>query len=332
MKYWKKLGFIIFILLIISTKSTSNCFGEATIFSHASVIEVTIDGKWTSSNEWIDAIKFDLKKRFYDNSSKRFFSGTTLGHFLIKDDKEFLYVMIDYVADKNIEDYDSARLRLDIDNDKTYAPQFDDYMIELIWEKNSVKKTIWQGDGTDWTPSRKNLEGLKASSTNDAEGDPYSDSPHLIYEFAIPRDIFEFKSEIGFSASALDYSRTLAKSYEGNGRDVIDFRFISIPSFSNYKRPYTWIDLSFATPYEKLSSISTPTTTPLPESSPIVTPTLSPIPTLFPTTPEEAPTTSDSLITSVPSRPPSVIIVIATIVIILAIILVYSLYRGKKFF
>ena len=329
MKYWKKFGFIVFILLIISIKSTSNCFGEVTIFSHASVIETTIDGKWTSSNEWVDAIKFDLKKRFYDNSSKRFFSGTTLGHFLIKDDKEFLYVMIDYVADKNIEDYDSARLRLDVNNDKAYAPQFDDYMIELIWEKNSVKKTIWQGDGVDWTPSRKYLEGLKASSTNDVEGDPYSDSPHLIYEFAIPRDIFGFKSEIGFSVSALDYSRTLAKSYEGNGRDVSDFRFISIPSFSNYKRPYTWIDLSFATPYEKLSSISIPTTTPLPKSSPIVTPKLKPTITILPTrTPEEV-TTSDSLITSIPSSPPSIIIAIAATVIILTIILIYSLYRRK---
>ncbi len=305
-------------------------FGEPIIISNPSLIDVTIDGKWTAINEWEDAAKFELKKSLYDKGTGRFFSGSTFGYFLIKDDKEFLYIMIDYTADKTIQDNDSGRIRLDIDNDRAGTPQLDDYMIELSWKANSAKKVIWKGDGKGWILSNNEIIGLKGASTNDALNDPYSIFPHLIYEFAIPRDIIGFKSEIGFSANALDYSRTLAKSYEGNGRGAVMPRFISLPSLSNYNKPYTWISFSFATNYEKITQASIappPTTEPRQEYTTTKTTTTQITSTTR--TSETASETTDLLKPKMIDGPPTIVIVVAAIVIFLILVLILVLYRRK---
>ncbi|KON27928.1 hypothetical protein AC481_03340 [miscellaneous Crenarchaeota group archaeon SMTZ-80] len=330
MKYFRKIGYVIIICTIFTIFSVNMSFGEPIIISNPSLIEVTIDGKWTAINEWEDAVKFELKKSLYDKGTGRFFSGSTFGYFLIKDDKEFLYIMMDYTADKTIQDNDSGRIRIDINNDKASSPQLDDYMIELSWKANSVKKVIWNGNGKEWVLSNKEIAGLKAASTNDASDDPYSISPHLIYEFAIPRDIIGFKSEIGFSANALDYSRTLANSYEGDGRGAVMPRFISLPSLSHYKKPYTWISFSFATNYEKITQ--TPTTLPRstePSPEHITTKTTTTQITSTTKTSDFVSETTNLRMPKTLDGPPTIIIAIAAIVIFLVIILIFVLNKRQ---
>ncbi|MEM3022162.1 MAG: hypothetical protein QW645_01365, partial [Candidatus Bathyarchaeia archaeon] len=145
-----------------------------------SINKVTIDGKWTAPDEWRDATEFP----------------EDLGCFLIKRDESFLYVLIDFIKDATPDDGDCGRVRLDINNDKSDALQPDDYMISLDWRGGVAKKTIYHNDGKIWKGMEGDPLGVEAASTNDAANDPYSTSPHMIYEFAIPMGIFGDRSEI----------------------------------------------------------------------------------------------------------------------------------------
>ena len=85
-------------LLLYCIFSISLGICETYISSSKLSNEVTIDGKWTKTGEWDDAEKIKV----YGRSHIKFHK-TLIGLFLIKDDNEFLYVMIDYVGDKTLE-------------------------------------------------------------------------------------------------------------------------------------------------------------------------------------------------------------------------------------
>jgi hypothetical protein len=132
------------------------------------------------------------------------------------------------------------------------SPQEDDYVVALDWSTGISSKTIWQGNGTGWILSKKEFIGIKASSSYDGEFDPYNNEPHLIYEFVIPREIFGNKSEIGFSAFAIN---------KADGRS--ENMYLALPSYSNHLKPYTWAILSFSTQFTKQAM----TTTSIPNST-----------------------------------------------------------------
>jgi len=250
---------ILFIIVLMSfTLTLSPVFAIMNAPSSSSINEVTIDGKWTNAEEWADATEYSVK-----TSSV---SRNLVGYILIKDDGEFLYVMIDYIADKTIEDNDEGRVRFDINNDKTDNPLQDDYILALTWKAKNATINMLQGDGEDWISVQKIPSGIEAATTNDRENNPYSDYPHIIYEFIIPREFFGEKSEVGFSVIALDWSRMRAQIYKEDGLNIIKPRILFFPEYSTDRKPSTWSNLTFATLFEK------PTPTPKPSPTPGPTP------------------------------------------------------------
>ncbi len=225
--------------------------------SSASIVEVTIDGKWTTINEWNDATMYSFER-----------GKNVLGYFLTKDDGGFLYVMIDYVSDGSIDDKDMGRLRVDTENDKGWgnlsgcaingscatipgaAPLSDDFMIDLIWNKNFAIQTVYRGNMTNWIKEKENHPTIKSASSNDSENNPFSNLPHLTYEFAISRDLFVNKTEIGFSAFA-----------SNKGERDVRINYLTFPSTAHNLVPITWGNLTLATEYNATVSSSNTTTT-----------------------------------------------------------------------
>ncbi len=276
--------FCIMILLLFycSTLVINSTIGTIMIESPPSLNEVTIDGKWTSPEEWDDAIEYPIKFGFTEY---------IFGYFLLKDDNKSLYILIDYSPDFTLDDGDSGRVRFDTKGDGANSPQYDDYEISLEWNEGVLNTKIRQGNGTDWIINNDIHMDISAMSTNDVENNPHSKNPHMIYEFDISKDFIGNKSEIGFSASSIDWSVERARALE-QSRNKIP-RYISFPIYSNHLKPSTWAKLSLSTPYEKPSpssaSIETPTTTPLPKTNqpptttPLPTPSNTPKPTHEPT-------------------------------------------------
>jgi hypothetical protein len=251
-KYNYSLLIAIFLLYCTLSLNLGIC---TTSFSSSKVInEVTIDGKWTTQDEWSDAEEVLV----YGRSHIKFHK-TLIGVYLIKDDNKFLYVMIDFVGDKTLEENDSGSIRFDINNDKANSPQSDDIMIVLKWTAKSVKETIWKGNGRDWSLVEDLPYKIEIASTNDQENGPYYGSPHIIYEFAIPRELFGIKEMIGFSAGAADWSSVRGHSYTGSDNYGPHPRQLSISTYVHYRKPSTWIELSFATQYEERAPITTTT-------------------------------------------------------------------------
>jgi hypothetical protein len=159
---------------------------ESEITSQPSVNPVIVDGMWTTEDEWSDAADFLEEGAL----------------FAIKDDSEFLYVLMDFIEDKKMENGDLGGINLDLYNDKAEKPQPDDVSISLIHSyPEGTKGWIFQGNGTHWIVIwKEDMDiadplGIMSASTNITDNNPYSESPHVIYEFAIPRFIFENASD-----------------------------------------------------------------------------------------------------------------------------------------
>ncbi len=269
-------------LFIFNILSLPEGFAAFTILSSQSTNNVEIDGKWTNSLEWKNASEFSIKRNMQ-----------TFGYILFKDDAKFLYILIDYTSDISANKNDSAILRFDTNITKEItqmtgcpiggcsgylpgpSPQSDDYVIIIKWGITSFTQTFYNGNGIDWSLCEELPIQIEAKSTKNSENDPYSKNSHIIYEFAISRELFGNKSEIGVSVLAINVA-------EGNNEKT----HMTLPSYSHHLKPYTWAILSFATEYER-NSINTTTTqshfqptkenfttthsiTPIPETVPIL--------------------------------------------------------------
>ncbi len=182
--------------------------------------EVTVDGMWTARDEWWNATQMQAYGR--------------AGYFCIQNDDKFLYVLIDFVSDTNLDDRDMARIRIDVKNDKSDLPQTDDLMILVDWLEGAPVTRAVRGSGTSWVLTQDDL-GVRVALSANSRNDRYSKEHHLIYEFAIPRQIFGDRSKIGFSAMA------------GSQMGTSDANFMNLPRRHHFMRPSTWVTLLFAT-------------------------------------------------------------------------------------
>jgi hypothetical protein len=222
------------LLLLCAVAGAESSFAASSIPSSPSTNEVTVDGKWTTVGEWANATELRLRGR--------------AGYICIKDDPGFLYILIDFTSDRTLDNRDMARVRFDIQNDKTEAPQTDDYMILVNWWEEALMTRTVQGNGTSWVPTDVDLKA-EVASTNDSSNDPILARSHMIYEFAVPRDAFGDRSEIGFSATA------------GHKMRTSEANFVNLPIIQNHLNPSTWATLVFANPPKAQPVTTTASTT-----------------------------------------------------------------------
>jgi hypothetical protein len=139
---------------------------------------VTIDGKWTTSIEWKDALEMPIG----------FVKGSGQAYFKAKHDQNYLYVLIDFVSDTASQANDWAALAIDVNNDGASTPQTDDLLLMGRWNSQTDFITaMTTGTGTAWGSWVIGLTGgFSVAASSDTSNDPYSTSPHLIYEFQVP--------------------------------------------------------------------------------------------------------------------------------------------------
>ena len=287
---------ILALFLCLTLLPATAIAADTPIESSKSVNNVTIDGKWTSPNEWKDAVEYDNVR------GKRNF-----GYILIKDDGQYIYALLDYIADETVDDGDLGRVRFDLSEEEKLTPREErakalgdcgctgdipgsspephDFIFSVEWNggKNDLK--IWQGNGSEWVLTEKKPSGFLSASSNDVMNDPYSNESHMIYEFAVPRAIWGDVQELGFSAFGLD-----------KGERNLNRAYMALPDQGSYLKPFVWASLPLATPYEKDTAT---TTSPAPTKT-----TASPTPTpKTTTTPSPTITTPSPTITQTPEKP-----------------------------
>jgi len=155
---------------------------------------VTIDGKWTNEHEWVDA--FELSIGFAVGSGEAYFKA--------KHDDDSLYALIDFVSDVESQEADSGFIAIDSENNGGSAPQIDDFALLGRWNSpTQYSAVIAWGTGTAWGDWTGLTGAFKVACSKNADKDPYSTSPHLVYEFQIPMNKLN-PTGIGIFIAAFD--------------------------------------------------------------------------------------------------------------------------------
>lgn len=201
----------------------------------------TIDGKWTTTEEWSDAAVTDMKK----DSHEVF--------LLVKHDRDYIYIMFDAITDQTPTESGKARfhvafLMFDTNNDGGIVRQADDIRMVygLIYNENGMPldysdqtlNKITVGDISAYgginimTP-----QGFMHSVAVSSKNSPYeSGRDHYIHEFRIPISFLHKSDAYGFAA----YYET-GTSY---GQPLVDNRIrIDWPSFTTSEVPNQWGNL-----------------------------------------------------------------------------------------
>ena len=178
--------FVIMMPVLILFVSCVNAVEKIDCFK--STTNIIIDGKWTTSNEWINS----------SEESFIFVNGTGTAYLRFLNDDDYVYVLVDFITYNDTKTGDSCMIVFDTKNDDGNLIKSDDLAVLIRWNTpTQIHRAIqWGG----WTGSWELLPSdFEVDSSTDSENNLYSPDPHLIFEFKIPRDYFEPDiMELGF--------------------------------------------------------------------------------------------------------------------------------------
>jgi len=155
---------------------------------------------WTFNHEWEDARLIPLRNAF------EWVHG--VGNFAMKHDENWLYGIIDFISDKNI-DGGMCFISVDTTNNGGDLPQTDDYLFAGEWQTRGspiLYCYMRQGTGkeTEVDGWGNTLRMKDASMACSKAASPRSDVEHSIYEFAISKKYFGNSSVAGVYLSVWD--------------------------------------------------------------------------------------------------------------------------------
>jgi len=168
--------------VILSSVLVSASLARDSLAVPGLVNPVTIDGRWTTPDEWSDTQRVPMYVA----------EGPESTAFLrVKCDDQYLYVLVDFVSDTTPAinqprgepphwSYDGVNIAIDKHTNKQKSTGEADLAVVLMW---------WSGyDAPEHvTPADAWIEG---AMSYDATNDPDSQTNHAIYELAIPMQIF----------------------------------------------------------------------------------------------------------------------------------------------
>ena len=170
---------------------------------------VTIDGKWTTSEEWTDALTVTLVKSFSSSEN-------ATAYLCAKHDDSSFYFLIDFVSATSLNaTYDGTAIIIDPLHDGGNRPQSDDRRFDSTWTGGQM--AIGTG-AAEWNWNSTLSQGVEIdiSMTNSS----HLSQQHEVSEFKIPFSVFpELKDTVGFAAAAYagsDTSFMLATWQEDN--------------------------------------------------------------------------------------------------------------------
>jgi hypothetical protein len=187
--------FVLALLILQVNLSWANAFSGDQISDPPASKPVTIDGKWTTPDEWSDAVVVTMFLALNSNY------GNGTAYLYAKHDASNFYFLIDYVSATTLSNpSDSVALEIDPLHDGGNAPQPDDRYIYSIYP-SSGGMTNGTG-GADWSCCSSLPSGVKIAMSMSAS--PNLSQPHEITEIQIPFSIFPgLQNTIGFAAAAI---------------------------------------------------------------------------------------------------------------------------------
>jgi ketosteroid isomerase-like protein len=173
---------------------------------------VTVDGKWTTPDEWKDAVEVPMRYSIWGDHNA---NGTA--HLRVKHDESYLYLLVDYVSDTTPQSpgigywWEGVTVCFDPEQNGGWKPQSDDYLYNIGVSTGQQYKAKVGVSGGKWNwPSQTDTSELIQKSivfSSNATNDPYSTVKHSIYEFKMP---LPDKKVFGFFVGAADHG---GKSY-----------------------------------------------------------------------------------------------------------------------
>ncbi len=214
---------LIIIILFFIFYIPSSVFADSLLITKTIQLEdeIEFDGIWTHPNEW------------KPTSSQQIDTKNGPIYFRFAHQDNFVYFLIDVVADKNPErNVDNAIICFDTENDKTLLANQDDYCFISVLGRN-VGHTIQGGSYLSTQNYFKkiiNHENFIGIGNISDENDRYSVIPHSSYEFRIPTDVITRSNIYGFYVGVFDKSENTLYSWPASATS----HYTKIPS------PSTW--------------------------------------------------------------------------------------------
>ncbi|MDH7563684.1 MAG: hypothetical protein QHH24_02205 [Candidatus Bathyarchaeota archaeon] len=159
----------------------------------------TIDGQWTTANEWTDASETRLENTV-----------NMTGYLRVKHNFTCIFILLDFATDYTRSTYDIGGVCFDRLDNGGVLPQSDDYLFGIQAGQTPAQVDVFQGTGTGQYPrdawARVSLVDVEGKANYSHVNDPYEGSiDHRIYEFQIPCKYLGAAEDYGFYVFACDY-------------------------------------------------------------------------------------------------------------------------------
>ena len=185
---------------------------------------VTIDGKWTTTDEWSDTNRVSMYLVQGPAST---------GYVRLKHDADFLYLLADFVSDTTMASAQKGQT----------GSHYDHFAVGIYTNVNDTNtKCCDHGVDLAWyngksAPDPVQPTWVQSAMSYDGTNDPDSSKSHAIYEIAIPMGTFENSSALGISV--WDWSRVVNMhwpQWQGSGNSW-DMRYFGDLVFSQVVVP-----------------------------------------------------------------------------------------------
>jgi hypothetical protein len=156
----------------------------------------TIDGTWTSADEWRDGLLMQIGFATTFQTTVTIFSYSTIY-------EEFL---VEIYSDNTTDAGDYWQFCFDTANNSSPAPDTDDYRFDIVGHTTLV---AYQGNGTGWTQlDSPPLVITWANSINRSLLTPFYNDPHWILEFRVAKtnDPIPINPPLGLRVAVYDAS------------------------------------------------------------------------------------------------------------------------------
>jgi hypothetical protein len=164
---------VAFMMLLLASVGAIKCARAqaAERTSWSTVVEPTIDGEWTSPDEWTDG---EVTAMGEDAVCRSTWAYT---------DAVYTYWLVEFFGDTTDDAEDYWEFCIDGDQSMGSAPQAGDFKFVITGHTDLV---WYQGDGTGWAV--EDLDASEIEWANSLSASPTNDTPHWILEFIISKN------------------------------------------------------------------------------------------------------------------------------------------------
>jgi hypothetical protein len=154
-------------LLLITTVGTVMAGNpDYSILEYAAIGTATVDGTWTSDDEWTDTPVTDMS----GNATGKFGYNIDFGTYGLE-------WVVEFFDDDTDDAEDYWQICFDDSNSGGSAPDSGDFMFEIV---GHTTLTVYQGDGSGWSEASGAEAEVTWSDTIDSS--PWNSTPHWILE------------------------------------------------------------------------------------------------------------------------------------------------------